>query len=203
MFSKMSKRKQESKKSGRVKRIPRGPSSWLMPSAENKVTSLMLQGESVLASAAGGTAYTSIPFDPSTAGYSFGEWANVAALWTEVKHVMTQVQFIRANGDSITQGSPLYIGWRFDTSVAPTSVAQVSQLASCKFWDIQNDTSPRGFTITAKARGPLNWSPTSTVVVNSYAGCPGSIQAAGTGFAASINLAVLRVRSIYMFRGRA
>jgi len=179
------------------------PSSWLSPASENKVTSIMLQGESSLASSAGGTAYTSIPFDPSSAGYSFAEWTNVAALFTEIKHVMTVVQFIRANGTTITQGSPLYVGWRFDTNAAPTAVAQVSQLASCKFWDIQNDTSARGFTVTARARGALNWSPTGTVVTNSYAGCPGSIQTAGTGFSASIGLAIVRVRSIYLVRGRA
>jgi len=202
----MSKRnKSRAKSGGRRRKRTRlaGPASWLMPSSENKITTFMLQGESSLSSAAGGTAYTSIPFDPSSAGYNFAEWADVAALFTEVKHVMTQVQFIRANGASITQGSPLYVGWRHDTNAAPTSVAQVSQLASCRFWNIQNDTSSQGFTVTARARGPLNWSPTAVVVTNSYAGCPGSIQTAGTGFAASINLAIVRVRSIYAFRGRA
>jgi len=191
------------KKKGRSESKSSSVSRWLSPASQNITQTIMLQGESSLSSSGTGTSYSSIPFDPSASGYSFAEWSNVAALWTEIKHVFTVIQIVRANGASITSGSPLFVGYRFDTNAAPTSIGQVTQLASAKIWDIQNDTSPYGFSMTARARGPLNWSPTSTVVVNTYAGCPGCIQLAGLSFPNSIGLGFIRVRSVYMIRGRA
>lgn len=183
--------------------IARNATFWLSPASENKETSLMLQGESTLASSAGGNGFFSIPFDPSGSGYAFAEWSNVSTLFNEIKFVACHIQILKLNASTITQGTPLFIGWRFDTNVAPTSTAQVTQLASCKAYNFQVDTSQQGFQMTTRSVGALNWSPTSTVVVNSYAGCPGSFQIAGFGYSASINLAIIRVRSVYKVRGRA
>jgi len=198
-------RQPNSRRRGRGRRRSQfmSPLSWLSPASENKVTSIVLQGESVLATSAGGNAFFSIPFDPSAAGYNFAEWSGYQSLYNEIKFVACRIQLCASNHATITQGSPLFIGWRFDTNAAPTATAQVTQLASTVSWNIQNETSSRGFQMTARSQGALNWSPTSTVVTNSYAGCPGSFQMAGFSFAASINIAIVRVRSIYLVRGRA
>jgi hypothetical protein len=177
--------------------------SWLNSASENKVTSIVLQGESTIASDGSGNAYIAIPFDPSSSGYNFTEWSSVSTLYSEIKHVATQIQVTGLNITALTQGTPLFIGYIFSRNTSPTSLANVVQLSSTKSYNLERDTSSRGFTMTARARGPLNWSPTSTVVTNAYAGCPGSFQIAGNAYTVSINLALVRVKSIYLVRGRA
>jgi len=187
----------------RGKNNPQKAMSWLSPASINKTTSMMLQGESTISSSGTGTAYFAIPFDPSSSGYNFAEWSNIAALYNEIKFVSCQIQLTRYISGTLTSGTPIYIGYRFDLNTAPTTLAQVSQLSSALAWNFLVDTSKSGFTMTARSVGPLNWSPTSTVVTNSYAGCPGSFQIAGFAFNNSTTLAHVRVRSIYLLRGRA
>jgi hypothetical protein len=160
----------------------------------------MLQGESLLVSSGTGTLGISIPFDPSTSGYSFAEWSNYAALYGEIKFVAMEIQITPLL--PAVSGTPLFVGYRFDTNVAPTAIAQVSQLASCRAYNIMRDTTSGSFRMIARARGPLNWSPTSVVVTNAYAGCPGSIQMFGSNYPVASNIALVRVRGIYAFRGR-
>lgn len=178
----------------------RSPLTWLSPRSENKLQTHMLQGESSLSSNGSGICGISIPFDPSTAGYSFAEWSSFTALYSEIKFVAMEIQIVPVLPN--TSGSPLFVGYRYDTNAAPTAIAQVTQLASCRAYNIMRDTSSSSFRMLARKRGPLNWSPTSTVVVNTYAGCPGSFQIWGFGYPNSVNLALVRVRGIYAFRGR-
>jgi hypothetical protein len=161
----------------------------------------MLQGFSSLSSGGTGVVSAFIPFDPSSTGFGFAEWADIAALYSEVKHVATEIQISPYNAAE-TLGTPLYIGYRFDSAVNPASAAAVLQLASCRFYNVIRDTTSRSFRMIAKAKPPLSWSLTSTVTTAPYAGCPGSFQFYGSNYAPSIVIAQVRVKGIYLVRGR-
>jgi hypothetical protein len=144
-----------------------------------------------------------IPFDPSSAGYGFNEWASLSSLFNEVKHVATEIQLVPY--EYTGSGSPLYISYRFDSASAPGSVSAVVGSATLRLYNITRDTSPKGLQVLARSRDPLNWSPTSTVVTSAYAGAPGCFQFYGSGYDPSgiQNLCLIRVRGIYAFRGRS
>lgn len=178
------------------------PMMWLRAASQNKAQTVMFQGTSTLGSSGTGTAYATIPFDPSSAGYSFAEWGDITALWNEVKFIASEIQVTPFNVTALTSGTPLFIGYRFDTNAAPTSLANVTQLPSTKTYSIERDTSRSGVTYRCRARGPLNWSTTASVTTAPYAGCPGSWQFAGTSYPTSIALVSVRVKSIYLVRGR-
>lgn len=179
------------------------PFGWLSPASQNRTQTLMLHGESTLTSdSKTGDGYFVIPFDPSGSGYSFAEWSNISSLWGEIKHIATQVQFGGLYSSVITQGSPLFIGYVFTDSNVPSGLADVTQLPSAKEWNFMRDNSARGYTMTARARRPLGWSLTSTVTTSPYAGCPGAFKIAGTGYNTNTNMCMVRVKSIYLVRGR-
>jgi len=180
-------------------RLP-GAMNWLQPASQNRSTTIMFQGFSTLTASASGNGFFAIPFDPSSSGYNFAEWSDVAALWNEVRLVAVQIQVTGFNIE--TSGTALYIGYRWDLNSAPSSVSSVTQLSSCLAYNFMRDASVRGFRMTARAPMPLNFSDTSSVSTAPYAGCPGSFQIAGTNFPDSQPIAAVRVRAIYYLRGR-
>jgi hypothetical protein len=197
--SQNSKRKRSTKPARRRRMVT--PGKLLAPSSINLVYSMMLQGESTLTSTSSGEIKSFIPFDPSSAGYSFNEWSTLSALYQEVKFVLMEIQLIPYQYAG--PGSPLYVSYRFDTSTAPTSVSDVINSASLRLFNVTRDTTTLGMRVIARARGPLNWSPTSTVVTTPYAGCPGCFQLYGNTYDATTPLCLVRVRAVYAFRGRA
>jgi len=165
---------------------------------------MMLQGESTLTSAiTTGVLNAFIPFDPSSAGYGFNEWASLSALYNEVKHIATEIQLVPYQYTGA--GSPLYVSYRFDSASAPGTVSAVVGSATLRLFNITRDTTSLGMRMIAHARGPLNWSPTSTVVTSAYAGAPGCFQFYGSGYdpTGAQSLCLVRVRGIYAFRGRS
>jgi len=198
--------KNKNRKNGNkpVRKSPNPANMWLRPSSINRVTTMMLQGESALTSAiTTGVLNQFIPFDPSSAGYGFNEWASLSALYNEVKHVATEIQLVPYQYTGA--GSPLYVSYRFDSASAPGTVSAVVGSATLRLYNITRDTSSLGLRMIARARKPLNWSPTSTVVTNAYAGAPGCFQFYGSGYdpTSAQSLCLVRVRGIYAFRGRS
>jgi hypothetical protein len=197
----MSKRRNENKRStGRRGRQSRPRPNWFGTSAQNAVQRIMLQGESTITSSGAGVVGNSIPFDPSSGGYSFAEYGSVSTLWSEIKFISCMIQIIPRG--VLTQGDPLYIGYRFDTNSAPNAYTSVSNLPSLRIYNVVRDTSSRGFSMIAKSRGPLNWSQSGTPVTTQYAGCPGCFMIYGQGFSNSTVICTVRVRSVYAVRGR-
>jgi len=198
----MSNEKKRSSKPSRRRRPKRGNESknWYGPSSQSIVQRMMLQGESTVTSSGSGVVANTIQFDPSGSGYNFAEWASILALWGEIKFVSAIIQIIPRN--VLTVGDPLYVAFRFDTNAAPSSYSSVSNLPSMRIYDLVRDTSPRGFALSARTNGPLNWSPTGAVVTSQYAGCPGCFQIYGQSFANSTVVATIRFRAVYAVRGR-
>jgi hypothetical protein len=162
---------------------------------------MMLQGESTLTSSASGVINSFIPFDPSSAGYSFNEWTSLSSLYNEVKHVATEIQLVPYQYAG--PGTPLYVSYRFDSAAAPGSVSGVIGSATLRLFNVTRASTNLGMRMIAHARGPLNWSATSTVVTSAYAGAPGCFQFYGDTYDNSTPILLIRVRGIYAFRGRS
>jgi len=125
----------------------------------------------------------------------------MSSLYQEIKHIATEIQLVPY--EYTGPGTPLYVSYRFDTAAAPTGVSDVVGSATLRLFNVTRATTNTGMRVIAKSRGPLNWSPTGTVVTSAYAGCPGCFQFYGSAYTAAGVICLIRVRSIYAFRGRS
>lgn len=178
-----------------------GASSFMSPSM---VYTFMLKGYSTISSNGSGVVNSYLQFDPSSSGYNFAEWADLAALFSEVRLDRVQLQVLTSNWSQAS--APIeFVSFAaaIDPSAqgAPGSLGAVISLADGKFVNGQMSSS-HGCIYNYSSSGN-SWSPTSTVVVTPYAGCPGSFKIYGTGFPNTTQVAVIMVRFVYSFRCRS
>lgn len=176
-------------------------SSFMDP---KRTYTFMLKGFSTLTCSASGILDVFLPFDPSSTGYNFAEWTDVAGLFSEFRLIMFKVQF---TGVKNTAGSfvypPVAIGSNLSYSAIASSQGAVIQQADGRFWTAVGDSSPLGI-IHRVVPGPrLGWSSVSTPVNAPYAGSPGCIQIYGTGQGVSNQVGYATVMGIYEFRVRS
>jgi len=168
----------------------------------NTVYTFSLYGYSTITSTGGSVINLAIPMDPSSAGYNFTEWANLSALFDEVRLKSFHVQFVPYLNTTVALvNAPLAVGTNLVVSTAPGTIGAVINLTDAYFLNPAM-RSPKGHRHNFHATD-LAWSATSSVTVTPYAGCPGSIQLFCTGYAAGTNAYQARVTGIYQFRARA
>lgn len=170
----------------------------------NVVYSFKLQGFSTIVSTGGSIINFSIPFDPSSSGYNFSEWASLAALFSEVRLHSFRVEVCMYDLTFLTAGAlaPLVIGSNLVSSAAPGTEGAVAALTDAVYHPPLN-RSARGWTHRFVNSGLIGWSATSSVTVTPYAGCPGSFQCYSAGFPMSSNVGKVLVQGIYQFRARS
>jgi len=168
----------------------------------NTVYTFSLFGYSTIVSTAGSIINVAIPMDPSSAGYNFTEWANLSALFDEVRLSSFHVQIVPYFNSTVALvNAPLAIGTNLVVSTAPGTIGAVINLADAYFLNAAM-RSNKGHTHHFRATD-LAWSAVSSVTVTPYAGCPGSIQMFCTGYSAVVNAYQARVCGVYQFRARA
>jgi len=169
----------------------------------NTVYMFKLQGFTTISTNGSGLIAVSIPMDPSASGFNFSEWANLAALFDEVKLHAFEVQVVGFVNTTVTLVfSPVIVGTNLIVSTAPGSEGAVSQLTDAKYHPA-NMTNSMGFWHRFNNTGIIGWSSTSSVTVTPYAGCPGSIWFyANNGPVSTLTYKVL-VKGYYAFRARA
>jgi len=162
-----------------------------------------LKGFSTLGTTIGGVANFAIPVDPSSTGYNFAEYTNLAALFGEVRVLRFEIQLVTFYYPSTsTAVTPIIVGFNPTLSTAPGSEGVVATLIDSEYWAANGDRSARGAKFSVKFDPRLGFSLTSSVTVTPYAGCPGGFQLYGSGFNVSSNVAKVLVCGLYQFRSR-
>jgi len=144
------------------------------------------------------------PFDPSSTGFNFSEWADVAALFSEFRLKSFHVQFLGVSNTTVAMNwFPIGICSNLSLSAAPTSMGEIVQNADGRFWKATQQTSDLGYVHRVKPGVPLGWSTVVSPTNTPYAGAPGCIQiyTASQGVGAIIGLAM--VTGLYEFRVRS
>jgi len=178
-----------------------GASFFMNP---DSVYEFMLKGFSTITSNGSGVVNSFAQFDPSSAGYNFSEYSDLAALFSQIrlKHVNIQVLSSNWNQSASPVEMVVTAGAVNPTAQgAPGSLGAVITLADGRF--INGQMSSASGTNFSLAFSGNSWSPTSTVVVTPYAGCPGSFQLYGGVFPVTTQVAYLRVAFTYQFRARS
>jgi len=163
-----------------------------------------LRGYSTITASAGGVINLSIPMDPSSSGYNFSEWASLQALFAEVKLVAFRVQFVATFGTATPAGGalPLLIGSSLSVATAPGSYGAVAAYPDSKLWSCANDRSSSGHVHNTRGSKTVDWSLTSSVTAQPYAGVPGAILVYGSAQGVSTISALALVQGTYKFRSR-
>jgi len=177
-----------------------GAGSFMDP---NLTYEFMLKGFSTVSSNGSGIVNTELPFDPSSSGYNFAEWTNFAALFSQVRIKSVTIVVLTTNWSGAS--APVEIvalagGINPTAQGVPGSVGTVISLADGRFINGQM-SSEQGTTFTHHFTD-IEWSPTSTVVVTPYSGCPGSFVLYGSVFPNTTQVALVRVGFVYQFRCR-
>jgi len=168
----------------------------------NVVYMFKLQGFSTITTSSG-TIAVSISFDPSSTGYNFSEWTNLAALFDEVKLHSFSVQVCSYFNQTASQlGTPILIGTNLVSSSSPGTEGAVATLTDALYHS-PNMTNASGFTHTFMNKGIIGWSTTSSLTVTPYAGCPGSFQLFSSGGTTTFTEFKVLVRGVYAFRARS
>jgi len=165
---------------------------------------ITLKGFSTVTSSASGVFAFSVPADPSSAGYNFSEWSDLAALFGEVRILAFEIQMCtyRNLATAVTAATPVIVGFNSNGSAAPTTEGQVATLVESRYWAAYSDATTAGSRFSVRYDSRLDFSLTSSVTDTPYAGCPGSFQAYGTGFPNSSSDAKVLVLGLYQFRAR-
>jgi len=168
----------------------------------NKVYTFALYGYSTIVATGGSVINVAIPMDPSSAGYNFGEWSNLSALFDEARLSSFHVQIVPYFNSTVALvNAPLAIGTNLVVSTAPGSIGAVISLADAYFLHAAM-RGAKGFTHHFTATDLL-WSATSSMTVTPYAGAPGGIQMYCTGYSAGANAYQCRVMGVYQLRARS
>jgi hypothetical protein len=169
----------------------------------NTVYLFKLQGFTTVTSNGSGITAVSIPFDPSSAGFNFGEWSDLAALFDEVKLHSFSVQLVGYNNTTTSDiFSPMVIGTNLVSSGAPGSEGVVATLTDARYLPAYMSNSS-GHTHVFRNTGVIGWSSTASVTDQPYAGCPGSFQLYSNNASVSTQLYKVLVQGYYAFRARA
>lgn len=153
-----------------------------------------------------GIVNTFIPCDPTSSGINFGEWADLAALYTSFRCLELSVQFCINSNPSLSGGSngaPLMIGGSFSSLGAPGSYSAIAENADAHMWQISTDSSKTGYTHTLRLPRNLGFANIAVPVPGDFAGAPGAIQIFGTGFPNSTNVVSALIAGYYEFRSRS
>jgi hypothetical protein len=166
---------------------------------------ITLKGFSTLTVSGAGVLAVAIPADPSSAGYNFAEYADLSAIFTEVRILAFSIQTapIIDNATALTAGTPVLVGFNPNVSSAPASEGAVATLIDSTYWLAGADRSTRGSIFHVNYDRRLDFSLTSSVTVTPYAGCPGSFQLYGSGYPNGSVIGKALVLGLYQFRGRS
>jgi len=174
-------------------------STFLNP---DKVYMMMLKGFSTITTNGSGIVNVELPFDPSSSGYNFAEWTDLSGLFSQVKLMSVHLSVTPANWSQAASPSEIatIAGCINPTaSATPGSYGTVISNADGKMINGQC-TSTVDFKLDYSGN---SWSPTSTVVVTPYAGCPGGFLLYGSNYPNTTQVAYVVVKNVYAFRGRA
>lgn len=200
-FALMDERNKKVREPDQQQAMAEGASSFMSPST---VYTFMLKGFSTVTSSGSGVVNSFLQFDPSSSGYNFAEWSDLAALFSEVRLDRVSLQVVTNTwSQAISPVEFVTFAAAIDPSAqgAPGSLGTVISLADGKFVNGQM-SSAHGCTYRYSFSGN-SWSPTSSVVVTPYAGCPGSFKLYGTGFPNTTQVAVVLAMFVYSFRCRS
>jgi len=200
-FSLQDERNKKVREPDQQQAMAEGASSFMSPSL---VYTFMLKGFSTVTSNGSGVVNSFLQFDPSSSGYNFSEWSDLAALFSEVRLDRVQLQVVTSSWSQATSPvETVVLAAAIDPTAqgSPGSLGAVITLADGMFINGQM-SSPHGCTYNYHFTGN-SWSPTSSVVVTPYAGCPGSFKLYGTGFPNTTQVAFVMVRFVYSFRCRS
>jgi len=169
----------------------------------NQVYTFKLQGYSTVSSNGSGIIAVSVPFDPSSGGFNFSEWTDLAALFDEVKLEGFRVQIVPFSNTTVTLTlAPLIIGTNLISSSAPGTEGAVAQLSDARYHPSMV-TNSAGYSHSFRNHGIIGWSSTASVTDQPYAGCPGSFQMYVNNFSVSTLAFKVLVQGFYAFRARA
>jgi hypothetical protein len=163
----------------------------------------MLKGFSTITSNSSGVVTAFLPFDPTSTGFNFSEWASLASLFSEFRLKSYHVQFVPLTLTTVSTASPVGIGSNLSYSSAPANVGQVINQADGVFWNGASDHTSLGYTHKVTPGSPLGWSSVSSPTNTPYAGAPGCIQIYNTSNPSTIALYQARVMGVYELRVRS
>lgn len=169
----------------------------------NQVYRFKLQGFSTITSNGSGIIAVSVPMDPSSAGFNFSEWTDLAALFDEVKLQGFRVQIVAfSNSTPSLIFSPMVIGTNLVSSSAPATEGAVATLTDASYHP-STMTNSSGFYHSFSNHGIIGWSSTASVTDQPYAGCPGSMLMYVNNFSVSTLAFKVLVQGFYEFRARS
>jgi len=163
----------------------------------------MLKGFSTLTANSSGVVSSFFPFDPTSTGYNFSEWASLSSLFSEFRLKSFHVQFVPLTLTTLSTASPVGIGSNLSYSNAPATISVVINQADGIFWNGGSDHTSLGYTHRVKPGSPLGWSSVSSPTNTPYAGAPGCLQIYNTSNPSSLALYQCRVMGVYELRVRS
>jgi len=164
----------------------------------------LLKGISTIVANGTGVVAAFLPMDPTSTGYNFAEWTDLAALFSEYRLVKYSVQFVGIyNTTAAMNYFPIGIGSNIATSSAPTSLGEVLQQADGRLWKATQQTTDLGMLFHVRPGVPLGWASIASPTNTPYAGAPGCVQIYSASQGVGANIALAMVCGLYEFRVRS
>jgi hypothetical protein len=188
---------------------PRSKTTLMEPSAaadflDPRTTyTFLLKGYSTLTANSSGVISSFFPFDPSSTGFNFSEWASLSSLFSEFRLKSFHVQFVPFTLTTASTVSPVGIGSNLSYSSAPGNISTVINQADGIFWNGGSDHTSLGYTHRVRPGVPLGWSSVSSPTNTPYAGAPGCIQIYNASNPSNLALYQCRVMGLYELRVRS
>jgi len=148
------------------------------------------------------------PSGGSGSTWTANEWANLTAMFSEVKLLEFSVSFmfVPPTLDSKITGDIsnyfMVSGVLSSVAAAPTTSAQVHDNADARILQPFTHTTGRAFKHTIRPASPLNWAIVTTANPGGYAGCPGAIQWYSDQLVVSQVQMQIKMEGVYLFRSR-